>query len=170
MSQNVQNWLYVLLIILVPLVLVHVFSSATTRLVALLWVASLVPIIFTILLFTSGQTVRLRNYSNPTVERRLTIGVKALVCILIVMMVWIFTVPIWRGAFDVYVEGHPFTVISGKISSVSTTVLSPGMYWNLHLERNDDGYAYLFPTVFSFPDKEYELTLLPSTNFVLDVR
>ena len=170
MSQNLQNWLYVLLIILVPLVLVHVFSSATTRLVALLWVASLVPIIFTILLFTSGQTVRLRNYSNPTVERRLTIGVKALVCVLIVMMVWIFTVPIWRGAFDVYVEGHPFTVISGKISSVSTTVLSPGIYWDLHLEQNVDGYAYLFPTVFSFPDKEYELTLLPSTNFVLDVR
>jgi len=170
MSQNVQYWLYVIFIILVPLALVHGFPSANMRVISLLWVATLVPIIFTILLFTSGQTVRLRNYSNPTVERRLTIGVKALVCVLIVMMVWIFTVPIWRGAFDVYVEGQTFTMISGKISSVSTTVLSPGIYWNLHLEQNVDGYAYLFPTVFSFPDKEYKLTLLPSTRFVLDVQ
>src|SRR5262249_43906838 len=127
MSQNVQYWLYVIFIILVPMALVHLFPSVNMRVIALLWVSSLVPIIFTILLLTSGQTVRLRNYSNPAVERRLTIGVKTLVCVLIVMMVWIFTVPIWRGAYDVYVSGQPFTVISGRISSVNTTVLSPAL-------------------------------------------
>jgi hypothetical protein len=95
---------------------------------------------------------------------------KALVCALIVMMVWTFTLHVWGGAFDAFVDGQPFTVITGKISSVGTTVLSPGIYWNLHIENDVDGYAYLFPTVFNFPHKEYELTLLPSTNFVLDVR
>ena len=170
MSQNVQYWLYVILIIVLPLTLVHLFPSENVHVIALLWVASLVPIAFTIFLLAPGQTVHLRNYSNPVVERRLTLGLKALVCVLIVMTVWAFTLPIWRGAFEVYVEGHPFTVINGKISSVSSTVLSPGLYWNLHVERRVDGYVYLFPTVFSFPDKEYELTLLPNTQFVLDVQ
>ena len=96
---------------------------------------------------------------------------EALVCALIVMMVWTFTLPVWGGAFDAFVDGQPFTVITGKISSVGTTVLWPaGIYWNLHIENDVDGYAYLFPTVFNFPHKEYELTLLPSTNFVMDVR
>jgi hypothetical protein len=167
MSQSVQNWLYVIFIILVPLVLVHVFPNATTRLIALLWVASLVPTVFTILLFSSEQTVRLRNYSNPIVEKRVTLGLRALVCVLIVIIIWAFAVPIWRGAFDVYIEGQPFRIVSTKLSGVSTTILSPGIYWNLHIEQSDDGYAYLFPTVFNFPDKEYELTLLPGTHFVL---
>jgi hypothetical protein len=77
---------------------------------------------------------------------------------------WTFTLPVWGGAFDAFVDGQPFTVITGKISSVGT------IYWNIHIENDVDGYAYLLPIVLNFPDEEYELTLLPSTNFVLDVR
>jgi hypothetical protein len=170
MSANLQHWIYVILVVAIPFSAVHLFPSVGARLISLIWVSALVPAGLGILLFDSGQTVRLKNYSNPAVERRLTLGVRAVVCVLIVLMVWVFTVPIWHGAFDVYVGGQPFTVITGKISSVSTTVLSPGIYWNLHIEKDVDGYSYLFPTVFHFPDKEYEVTLLPSTHFVLDVR
>jgi hypothetical protein len=170
MPQNAQKWLYVIFVILVPLAVVHAFPSAATRLVALLWVTSLLPVVFTVLLVASDQTVRLKTYSNPIVEKRLTLAAKALVLVLILLIVWTCTLPIWRGAIAVYVKRQPLTVINGKISDVSTTVLSPGIYWNLHIDQNSDGYPYLFPTVFSFPDKEYRVALLPTTSFVLDVQ
>ena len=66
--------------------------------------------------------------------------------------------------------GNRSSLSEARYHALVLPCLSPGLYWNLHIEQSVDGYVYLFPTVFNFSDKEYELTLLPSTNFVLDVR
>ena len=165
MSDNRLNWTYLILVILIPLLAVHLIHPSTNaRLFSLLWVSTIVPLFLTALVIRSKQSVRLRNYSNPRVERRLTAAIKAFACILILGFVWTFTVPIWSGTYKAYVLHEPLVAIQDTIAKVGSTVLTPGLYWSIHTTTDQStAYAYLFPTIYRFGTDRYLIMLLPGT-------
>jgi hypothetical protein len=171
MTTNQQNWLYVIFVVFAPFLVVHLFPHTFARLMALLWVFSLMPIILTVLLFDPKQIVRLRNYSNPVVDKRITIIVKVLATVLIAIFIFAFTVPIWLGVYAVYVQNASLTVVDDTPTNLGSAVLAPGLFWYVHSTKDPSrGYAYFLPTNIPLNNIRYQFTILPGTNFVLGVQ
>ena len=171
MTENQKNWLYVIFVIVIPFIFVHSFTdSLVPRLLSVLWVATIFPLIIIVLLVTTRNTIRLKNYSNPVVEKRITFVAKLLAVFLAIGWIWYFTIPVWSGTYKVYALKQPFVVVVDSVSNQSATVLATGLYWNLKLSQNPTiGYMYLFPTKYRFGDSQYEFIILQNTNIILDV-
>ena len=127
MTENQKNWLYVIFVIVIPFIFVYSFTdSLVPRLLSVLWVATIFPLIIIVLLVTTRDTIRLKNYSNPVVEKRITF----------VVSFWQF---FWQsdgmvlhdsclvGTYKVYALKQPFVVVVDSVSNQSATVLATGL-------------------------------------------
>lgn len=171
MTSNQQKWLYVICVLVLPFIFVHIFSSSpVARLVAVIWLFTAFPLIILWLVFTTQETVRLRNYNNPAVEKRLSVIVKAAGFLLSVFCLYLFTIPVWVATYNVYVRHMSLTTIDDSVSGLSSSVISIGFYLDLHLSNSSStDYLYWLPTIYDFGNSQYEFTILTGTNIVLQV-
>lgn len=171
LTDKQQKWIAAILLVVIPFLIVHLFSSSTTaRLISILWISVLFPVGLLLLILFTKQPVRLRNYSNPVVEKRLEFGIKVLGFIFAVIWIWYMAVPALVGTYKVYVLNQPFTIVNDSVGNISSTVLAPGLYFGISLKsQTNNKYAYLFPTVFRFDDNKFKFTILPGTKFILNV-
>lgn len=165
------NWFYAITIIVIPFVVVRLFPDPiTSRLFSILWVWTIFPILIGFLVFYTKETIRFKNYSNPTVEKRITIGVKVLTSVMALICLWFFTLPIWLGAYGLYVQNEPPILLQDSVSQVTTPFFGFGIVSNLKLSQDsENSYVYMFPTFFRFADSKFKFTILPGTHFILNV-
>jgi hypothetical protein len=79
--------------------------------------------------------------------------------------IWLFTLPVLRGIYNVYLQKESMTIIDSSVSALGSAVLAPGIYWSVALQSSPS----TFPTVYDFGDAQYKFTILPGTNLVLNV-
>jgi hypothetical protein len=172
MSDKQQKWLYVVLVIIVPFILVHVFEgSPIPRLLSVIWLFTIFPFLILFLVFSAKETVRLKNYRNPVVEKRLTVAIKALAFLLGVFCLYYFTLPIWVATYNVYGNRMPLTEINDSVSNLSSAVLATGLYLDINLTTHSStDYLYWLPTTYNFGDAHYTFAILTGTNIILQVQ
>lgn len=169
MNENQKNWAFVICLIVVPFTIVHLFANEiVSRLVSVLWVDTIFPAVIVFLVFYTKQTIRLKNYSNQVVEKRITIGVKFLTLLMAIAYFLYLSVPSWSGVYNVYLQNRPFVIVEDSVSRLSSVVFAPGLYLGVTLSgMPNDSYTYLFPTTYKFGDSVYKFTILPGTNTIL---
>jgi hypothetical protein len=158
-----------------PLLLVHLANTPNSRLLSLIWVFTIIPGLF---LFFSlnhkakllASTSRLNKTADPHTLRKWTIAFRFISFLAAIAWFLYFTVPIWAGTYKVCILHQPFIEIQDTITSVRSTVLTPGLYWSIHTKNDQStAYAYLFPTIYRFGSDKYVIMILPGTRFVLDI-
>ena len=171
LTDNQQKWAWVIAFVVVPFIVVHLFpTSYVPRLFAMLWIYTLSPVVIFLLAIFTRQTIKLKNYSNPVVEKRLALIARGGGVILSLVLLIYLTFPLLIGTYNLYIQQEPLEVIEDLVTSQSTAVLAPGLYLGLRLSQSqNDSYTYYFPTIFRFGDSKFKFMILPGTHFILDV-
>lgn len=171
MTDNQQKWIWVIAFVVIPLILVHLFpTSYVSRLVAVVWIYTFVPLIIFILSLFTKQTIKLKNYSNPIVEKRISLIARGFGVVLSLAIAFYITLPIWIGTYNLYIRHQSMEIVQDSVANQSTAVLAPGLYLGLTLSHDpDQSYAYYFPTKYNFGDSQYKLMILPGTSVVLNI-
>ena len=171
MTDNQQKWVWVIAFIAIPFIVVHLFpTSYVPRLIAVLWIYTLSPLVIFFLAFFTRQTIKLKNYSNPAVEKNLSLIVRGGGVILSLFILIYLTFPLLTGTYRLYIQQEPMEVVEDSVANQSTAVLAPGLYFGLTLSHNqNNNYAYYFPTIFRFGDSQFKFLILPGTQFVLSI-
>ena len=77
MTDNQQKSLAVVILLFVPFILVHLWpSSHLVRIGTLLLIFTALPLGLFLLAITTKQTVKLRGYSDPVVEQRISYALR----------------------------------------------------------------------------------------------
>jgi hypothetical protein len=140
LTDQQQKWIAAIALIIVPFLLVHISPhSQTPRIISLIWVSLLFPLGLIYLIFFTRQPVRLRNYSNPVVEKRLEIGAKIFGFLIALIFLWSITMPVLTGIYGVYLLNQPFTILEDSVSDRSAPILASGIYWNVKLIKKPGG-------------------------------
>lgn len=177
MSDNTKNWLYVVAVIVVPFILVHLFSdSYVPRLFSVIWAVLVLLCLFFLFAFNPkakllADSSRLNKTANPEVLKKWNLASR--IVAFVVGLAWLIFIatPILLSVANVYILHKPLTIITDSVYAQSSTIFSPGLYWNLKLSQNPSmGYAYWLPTINRFGDSKYEFTILTGTNFILNVQ
>lgn len=171
MTDQQQRWAWVIAFVIVPFAVVHLFPNFyVSRLMAIIWVYSLFPLILLVLSLKTKEVIKLKNYSNPIVEKRLSIIAKGLGVLISVIILFYLTFPVLGGTYNLYVKRQPIEIVKDSVANQSIAVLAPGLYLGLTLSHDEStSYSYFFPTMYRFGDSEYSFLILPGTNIILAV-
>ena len=91
--------------------------------------------------------------------------------LVILIVVFAFAVPIWLGVYRIYIQGQSPTIAYDTPTNLGSVVLAPGLFWYVHTTKDPSGgYAYFLPTNIPLATTRYQFTILPGTNFALDVQ